>query len=167
MTTQKRFYGWTLLGILWVIFFINASFPMYGGSVLNAYMARDLDMERSILGLGFAIVNLLMGFSAPLVAFFINRKGVHFTLFLGSLILLVGALAMAALTTRGWHYVLSFGLVVFKSIYEVIAGDVFFSFMHLGMCGTPIAACHAGGVLGGLIMFALLKSLKQNPSPSV
>ncbi len=42
---------------------------------------------------------------------------------------------------------LCFVLVAAKSIIELATGRVFF---HFGLCGTPIAACHAGGVIGGI-----------------
>jgi len=44
-------------------------------------------------------------------------------------------------------------IVVVKSMYEALAGDVLFSFMHFGLCGSPIAVSHAGGVLGGLVAY--------------
>ncbi|UCF87267.1 MAG: rhombosortase [Nitrospiraceae bacterium] len=53
-----------------------------------------------------------------------------------------------------------FLVVVFKSIYETINGDVLFAFMHMGLCGTPVAACHAGGVLGGIVAFLILRYLR-------
>lgn len=46
-------------------------------------------------------------------------------------------------------------LVVSKSIYEALVGDVFFSFLHFGLCGTPLAVSHAGGVFGGLVAYYL------------
>jgi rhomboid family GlyGly-CTERM serine protease len=48
---------------------------------------------------------------------------------------------------------LSFLLVFVKSIYEFISGNVMFTFLHMGLCGTPLAACHLGGVTGGIISF--------------
>ncbi|MDY6906489.1 MAG: rhombosortase [Thermodesulfobacteriota bacterium] len=48
-------------------------------------------------------------------------------------------------------------LVVTKSIYELFIGDAFFSFLHFGLCGTPLVACHAGGVTGGIVSFYLGK----------
>lgn len=44
-------------------------------------------------------------------------------------------------------------LVISKSIYEAVAGDVLFAFLHFGLCGTPLAASHAGGVLGGIAAY--------------
>jgi rhomboid family GlyGly-CTERM serine protease len=55
---------------------------------------------------------------------------------------------------RKWG-LLSLAIVTVKSIYELACGRVVFAFMHLGLCGLPVAACHAGGVLGGLIGFLL------------
>jgi rhomboid family GlyGly-CTERM serine protease len=46
-------------------------------------------------------------------------------------------------------------IVVVKSIYEAVTGTMFFSFLLFGLCGIPIAVCHAGGVLGGMIAFLL------------
>jgi rhomboid family GlyGly-CTERM serine protease len=54
-----------------------------------------------------------------------------------------------------------FIIVVAKSIYETATGDVLFSFMHLGLCGLPIAACHAGGVLGGIFSYCAVRMFKR------
>ena len=51
----------------------------------------------------------------------------------------------------------TFLLVLIKSIYELAAGEVLFDFMHMGLCGTPVAACHFGGVAGGVIAFLVSK----------
>lgn len=47
----------------------------------------------------------------------------------------------------GW---LTFLLVFVKSIYEAATGTVVFDFMHMGLCGSPLAICHLGGVIGGI-----------------
>lgn len=51
---------------------------------------------------------------------------------------------------------ISFLAVTLKSIVEFISGQVVFDFMHMGLCGTPLAACHLGGVIGGFSAFVLL-----------
>ncbi len=58
---------------------------------------------------------------------------------------------------RVWGAV-SLTAVVAKSAYEVLAGHVLFEFMHMGLCGQPVAASHAGGVLGGVLVFFLFNS---------
>lgn len=51
---------------------------------------------------------------------------------------------------------LSLAVVVTKSAYELWSGRVLFEFMHMGLCGQPLAASHAGGVMGGVLAFLLL-----------
>lgn len=80
---KQKFYGWKLLAVLWLVVLAN-SFPMAGGSVTNAYMAADLHFSRSTLGLVFATFSWMTGMLGPLVAVCVNRKGVRFTLVLGS-----------------------------------------------------------------------------------
>jgi rhomboid family GlyGly-CTERM serine protease len=53
---------------------------------------------------------------------------------------------------RKWGWI-SLSIVVGKSAYELWAGHVLFEFLHMGLCGHPLAACHAGGVLGAMIAF--------------
>ena len=50
---------------------------------------------------------------------------------------------------------LSLGLVLGKCCIEALTGNAMLGAFHFGMLGTPIAVCHAGGVLGGLIFMAL------------
>jgi pimeloyl-ACP methyl ester carboxylesterase len=60
-------------------------------------------------------------------------------------------------TQRSWGGV-SLAIVVLKSAYELWSGHVVFEFLHMGLCGQPIAASHAGGVLGGLVAYALFNA---------
>lgn len=64
---------------------------------------------------------------------------------------------------------ITFAVVVSKSIYETISGHVLFEFMHLGLCGFPIAASHAGGVLGGIVAFSAMEGCTraQKKAPGV
>ena len=57
----KRFYGWVVVASLWVIYFLNVGFPMYGGQTVNTFMADEMGFNRTILGLGFSLFNLFQG----------------------------------------------------------------------------------------------------------
>lgn len=55
------------------------------------------------------------------------------------------------------------GLVLFagivgKCIIELLTGRVFFHSLHLGNVGTPVVEAHAGGVLGGLVIYWVLQN---------
>ncbi len=54
----------------------------------------------------------------------------------------------------GWC---SLVLVVAKAGFEASTGIVALKFLHFGMLGLPVAACHAGGVIGGLAFYLLLR----------
>jgi rhomboid family GlyGly-CTERM serine protease len=55
---------------------------------------------------------------------------------------------------------LSFGIISIKSLLEVLQGRVFFEFLHFGMMGVPVPACHAGGVLFGTLAFIAMKTVR-------
>ena len=54
----------------------------------------------------------------------------------------------------GW---IALGLVISKSVIEALSGQVLFSWLHFGLVGDPVAICHLGGVLGGMVAFAVLE----------
>ncbi|MFK7829055.1 MAG: MFS transporter [Congregibacter sp.] len=106
---NSDFYGWKLVAAVFVIYLLNTAFPYYGGSVLNALMAEDLSFSRSALGYGFSAFILTMGLTSPMVGILVNKLGVRQTLFIGGVILTMGALAMATITVTELHYWLFFG----------------------------------------------------------
>jgi rhomboid family GlyGly-CTERM serine protease len=48
--------------------------------------------------------------------------------------------------------------VLAKSAYEAATGHVAFASLHLGDVASPVAICHAGGVLGGLLAYLSLNA---------
>ena len=53
--------------------------------------------------------------------------------------------------------VICLAAVSIKSFYEAVTGDVLLSFLQFGLCGIPIAICHAGGVIGGILTYFILQ----------
>ena len=50
-----------------------------------------------------------------------------------------------------------FLIITLKCTVELLSGSVVFAGMHAGPLGTPITACHAGGVIGGLVYYCWLR----------
>lgn len=69
-----------------------------------------------------------------------------------------GALAAGPHRTAG---AVSLAVVAVKSVVETARGEVLFAFLHMGLCGTPVAACHLGGVIGGLTIHLLLAACRH------
>ena len=69
-----------------------------------------------------------------------------------------GLMAVSALemleckSHRGWGLFMLL-IVIVKSVYELWSGHVLFEFIHMGMCGQPLAASHTGGVIGGILIY--------------
>ena len=108
----SSFYGWKLLVVFWLILIISAAFPLYGGQVMNAYMADDLQMDRGIVSLPMSILQFVFGIGAPVVAIIVNRIGIRSTIVIGGLTAMTGALLMGFVVASPWQAVLVFGFVV-------------------------------------------------------
>lgn len=102
----------TILCVAALISLISTGYPYYGASVLNAVMAQDLSIERSLLGLGFTVMLLIQGLLGPLITRTMRSLGIRATIVIGSLILAAGAALMASWVDSGWKYIVAFGLVV-------------------------------------------------------
>ncbi len=116
MTSQRGFFGWKLVSLLWVLDFLNVGLPLYGGAVINTYMLKEIPMSRSSFGLGFTLLNLFVGIPSILVGASIVRWGIRKTFGIGSALILVGALWLSLIASRPWHYWVGFGVLVAMGI---------------------------------------------------
>lgn len=145
---NSEFYGWKLVAAVFTIYLINTAFPYYGGSVLNAMMAKDLGLSRSELGFGFSAFLLFVGLSSPLVGVLVNKLGVRLTFTLGGLILALGAIAMAAITSTELQYYLFFGAICglgfsFAGIIPV-QSVITYWFKHKKPLAMSVVLCASG-----------------------
>lgn len=117
MTHQRPgFYGWKLVVALWFLYLLNMGVPLYCAAVINAYMLKQIPMERSTFGLGYTLVNFFIGVPSVLVAGAVLRWGIRVTFMIGAALILLGALWMALVTTEPWHYQLGFGVIIGSGI---------------------------------------------------
>ena len=84
MTKQNGFYGWKLVGVLWLLYLVNMGFAFYGGFVANTYMLKDVPMDRTAFGFGVTLMVMAAGLPSTLIAASINKLGARLTLVLGS-----------------------------------------------------------------------------------
>jgi len=108
----KSFYGWKLLIIFWVIIVLNFTFPTFGTSVVNTYMAKAMHLNRKELGLAFSVFSLMAGLPGPLVAKSINTLGIRLTLVMGTLLTSLGAFLMALFVKTTSQAILVLGFIV-------------------------------------------------------
>lgn len=116
MSTKPGFYGWQVLAAMFTVYFLCIGFPLYGGSVINSLMLKDIPMDRSIYGLGFTLMNFCVGVQSLLIAICISNLGIRWTIIIGNMIIMIGALCMAFMVSEPWHFVVGFGVVIGSGI---------------------------------------------------
>ena len=113
LTARKSsFYGWKLLIVFCVVFFVNVQLPTYAAMIVNVYMAGDLHLSRKMLGSIFSLFQLMVGLPGPLIAYCVRKNGVSRTLVMGSLLVLTGSVVMACLVHTGWQAMVGFGVII-------------------------------------------------------
>jgi MFS family permease len=113
---SQSFYGWKLVGVLWLLDFLNMGLPLYCGAVINTYMLKQIPMERSTYGLGFTLLNLFVGLPSTIVALAILRWSIRTTFVMGSAMICVGTLWLTFFATKPWHYLIGFGVIIATGI---------------------------------------------------
>ncbi len=116
MTSERRFYGWKLVFILWLLDFLNMGFPLYGGNIINNYMLKEIPMSHTTFGVGYTLLNLFVGIPSILVGASIVRWGIRKTFGIGSALILVGALWLSFVASKPWHYWVGFGMLTATGI---------------------------------------------------
>jgi MFS family permease len=169
MSQKNGFYGWNLVGVLWLIYLINIGFVFYGSNVINTLMVQELGMSRKTLGAGFALFHLMQsGFSAPLIAFMINKKGVRFTLAFGSALTVAGAMAMATFVSSTVLFLSVFGIIIgfgvgFGGVLSVQTGITFwFEKKRALAMSIALTAAGVGGFIAAPILNTLISSAGDN-----
>lgn len=150
---RTGFYGWTLLGALWLVMCFNLGFPAYGQSVISAVMGKTLGFDRQTLGVIFAVYIAMSGVPGPLVAMSVNRVGARRTLVLGSAILVTGALLMALWVTVRWQAILSLGILVGAGVVTgaAIPSQAVIARWFVRRRALALAILYSAGALGGAI----------------
>ena len=162
MTYKREFYGWTLVGVLFSLDFLNMGFPYFGGAVINTYMLKEISMSRSMFGLGFTLANLCIGLPSVIVASSIIRLGIKWTFGIGSAFLLIGAVWLAFFTTQPWQYLVGFGVIIgtgicFSTIVPVTTTITRWFRRYRGRAmAIPLSASGFAGFIGSPLINKIL-----------
>jgi len=158
---KTDFYGWKLLAVFWLVLFVNLAFPAYGSSVINAYMGADLHLDRKMLGLPYSVYMIMSGLPAPLVAMCVNRKGVRFTLVLGSLFVITGSVIMALFVSSALGAALAFGLIVGTGVATggALATQTGVTYWFVKRRALALSILLSGGGIGGFVAAKLLNGV--------
>jgi MFS family permease len=165
---KPLYYGWILLGVLWLVFAFNLGFPAYGGPVLNSAMAKELGFSRETLGLITTFYIIMSGLPGPVVAMAVNRFGVRRTLIAGSLMNVTGALFMATVANSGAAAYLGFGLVVGGGVCTgaAIASQTALSRWFVRRRSMALSILYSSGAIGGFFAVKFILPWAMNEGGS-
>jgi MFS family permease len=158
LTTSTQFYGWKLLGVFWLMVFINLGFPVYGSAVINAAMAVALGFDRKTLGLIFSVYMIMSGLPGPLVAISVNRFGVRRTLIVGSALVITGAVLMATVVNTGLQAAMAFGVLVGTGVATgaALASQAGVAKWFVRRRALALSIMYSAGAIGGFVSAPLL-----------
>lgn len=122
MESKKLFYGWPLVVVLGIMYFLSSGFIMATAQMVNPVMMADIGLSATMLGLGFTVFVLCSGIPAPIVGQCIAKLGSRLTIALGGLIMTLGSLAMIFLCNSAVTYIIFFG--VFMGFGSIMAGQI-------------------------------------------
>jgi len=162
MANKPPFYGWKLVAVLFALDFLNMGFPFFGGAVINTYMLKQIPMARSTYGLGFTLLNLFIGASSVIVAAAILKWSARTAFAIGSVMIVAGALLLALLASKPWHYLVGYGVVIgtgasFSTIVPIttVVARWFKRYRGRAMA-IPLSASGAAGFLGAPLINKIL-----------
>ncbi len=162
MNKQVNFYGWKMVSVLWLVYFLMQGLVLYGEPVVNSYMVVHTGMGRSILGAGTSLFMLFQGFSGPLVGKSIRKKGVKFTIIIGAIFVAISSILMGTVVSKPWEFLVAFGVISgigigFSGMFSVQAGITYWfrekrAFaMAIALTGAGLGGFIAGNVLNYII----------------
>jgi MFS family permease len=150
---RTLYYGWVLLGVLWLVFAFNLGFPAYGGPVLNTAMSTELGFDRQALGLITTFYIIMSGLPGPLVAMAVNHFGVRRTLIAGSLMNVAGATFMGLVAGSPVGAYVGFGLMIGGGVCTgaAIASQTAVFRWFRRYRSLALAILYSSGAIGGFV----------------
>ncbi len=94
-TSNKMFYGWVVMIACGLIYSFIGSLSLSAGQLAIPQMALDpsVNMNRTLLGVGFTVFIICQGLPAPLIGQLVARKGARLSMVIGGIVVAVGGIA--------------------------------------------------------------------------
>ncbi len=106
---RRLFYGYTVLIIVWISYFLVMGFPTYGGSVLNSFRVTECGYKASVLGAAVALNTLMQGLCGPFVGRWAKR-GIRAPYLIGTVIVIALAFVLGTIPGNQASFIFLFGI---------------------------------------------------------
>ena len=159
-----KFYGWKFLAAIWVIYCLMQGIVLYGASVVNTFTMMDLGFSRGTLGAGVTVYQICGSVAAPLVTWVINKKGIRFSMVVGSAVVLLSCGLLALFVSDGMQYVAVYG--VLSGLGMALAGmlplQVGVNHWFREKRALAMAISLTGSGVGGFVSGALFNAINSS-----
>ena len=108
---MARFDGWKVAGALCSVYFLCVGVVFYGFAVVLPSMILDMGWSRGDASVGYALLSVMIGISAPLAAVFVKRIGARNTMIVGGVLSATGAV-ITYFTQSLLQYYIGVGVVL-------------------------------------------------------
>lgn len=111
VSAVQAFSGWRISGALCAVYLLSVGVIFYGYASILPSMIVDLGWTRGDASIGYALLSIMIGVSAPLAAIVVNRIGARNTIIVGGAITAVGTL-VTYFTQSLLQYYIGVGFIV-------------------------------------------------------
>ncbi|MBI2877263.1 MAG: MFS transporter [Candidatus Tectomicrobia bacterium] len=162
MATASRggvFYGWWVVGALFVSNFVVHGLGVYGFSPYVKVLSDEFGWSRAATGGGGGLILTMLGLSGLLVGFLVDRYGPRKVIGVGGLLAGLGFLLLSRLTTLFQFYAFALTLGLGVALAGPIAPYTAVPRWFVRKKGVAMGIVSAGIGLGGLFMVQLANLL--------
>lgn len=155
MADQHRadFYGWTNLVLLFICYCMVYGIVFYGFSVVFPAMIKAMKWARGDASIGQTIRSMMVGFTAPLVAYMINRYGSKKTIMIGGVLTVVTLVLLGTVVDHLWQWTLLWGIAAGfgLSAAGIVPVQTNITYWFHKNRGLAIGIVGTGAAIGGFV----------------
>lgn len=158
----RKFYGWSNVGLFFLIQFAASGFVYFAYSVVFPVMVETMAWNRGTASLAQSIALMMLGLAYPLTGYLLSRYGVRKTVTIGLLVMLSGLLLLIFSVSEIWQWILIWGGVMGLSF--ALTGPIcsqtaminWFSIRRSTTIGIVMTGSAVGGALAQPILTAMM-----------
>ena len=156
------YYGWYVAGACTFVAAIAHGIGALNQGVFLAYFSQEYGWSRSALSLGPMLSHLWAGVAGIIIGRYIDRRGPHLALIVGSVALAWGTFLLGV-THHVWQTYPAFLLlgVGFACLHNVTLGKIIAKWFHRGRA-RAMAIVAFGVTLGGMIIVPFTAAILQH-----
>ena len=152
LKSPKIFYGWWIVLGCFLILVVSVGAGLYSLPIFLVPLQEQFGWTRTSISIGAAIASIAIGLMAPWVGVIISRFGMRPTMFVGTLIMVLGFIGYASITSL-WHFWVASAIVAIGlSMVAFVPVQTLISLWFSRRRGLAMGLTLAGVGFGGLIL---------------